>query len=577
MENKKKIELFRILKVISYLAGFPLLVLMVLIDSMPFQKTDVFGDTAWNAVIIVAAIWAFVTCIQIVLKLLGTKQKVRTVVALLLTFALLIGPAVLIESVWTKKVEAIAEEAPEGVNVKTFQKQAGYYNATTKGKGSYVEDVNANVQKVLNIYNIGYEAIQKSRDLANRPLLDLNGNILRVDADNGGSKKATSGTLLLYKDDGTSAQVGTWKSEAGVDFDGNDVTLYDLTFNEDVCAAGTEFLDMVPASNGWWYFNKTVLHIETLEDYERAFNGGYREDYKLPNYYAGAFIGEGYYSPNGMLADGNVFSLESALMILEDYNLAVNKYGSTLDAEYAAAVAAAQASDEWQAYIATDEYAANTADSIKYYLTAEELDVVLGIVGGKLEGSNLLTLASLLLDETVIAQINDDMTLETLEAMVAGFGLDKQALINLAGSMLSSTDPDYYDSMGAVVMDLLGNFSYYNSPYNQQIYDFFAEEDADLAAYGRALYYGKKQGSVIGSTLIGDKLGAGKYPADGFALSLSAVQQMQTDLSYQPDMYPLVSAMRYMYIFCGIVALSIIVTANCADKQRKLEENEEEE
>ncbi|MEG2541145.1 MAG: hypothetical protein RSB59_05195, partial [Clostridia bacterium] len=88
-----------------------------------------------------------------------------------------------------------------------------------------------------------------------------------------------------------------------------------------------------------------------------------------------------------------------------------------------------------------------------------------------------------------------------------------------------------------------------------------------FAKYDKAEYEGKLHGAMIGSVLIGDKLGAGNYTSANGLGSLAAVQQVKSELSYIPTYFPLFSVRDMLMTFAGVVAFFMILSYICAEKE----------
>lgn len=72
---------------------------------------------------------------------------------------------------------------------------------------------------------------------------------------------------------------------------------------------------------------------------------------------------------------------------------------------------------------------------------------------------------------------------------------------------------------------------------------------------------------MIGSTLIGDTLGAGTYPSALGLANLTAVRQLKADLSYKPTFYPLYGVRDMLFFFCGVVVLFYFLSFVAQEKE----------
>ncbi|MEG2453670.1 MAG: hypothetical protein RSB20_02255, partial [Clostridia bacterium] len=128
------------------------------------------------------------------------------------------------------------------------------------------------------------------------------------------------------------------------------------------------------------------------------------------------------------------------------------------------------------------------------------------------------------------------------------------------------------------LLALLKNISYYQHPENKYAWQFinktadYSDLSIDLERYAWVKYhceeFGRVAGCVLAATdapLVGGKIGNGT-PADQ-AYNLASLYQLRTDLSYQPKLYPVFAARRYLTMCLGLVALSIYLTSVCSKKE----------
>jgi len=109
---------------------------------------------------------------------------------------------------------------------------------------------------------------------------------------------------------------------------------------------------------------------------------------------------DAYFSPNGMYADGYVFSMNEAIDILITYHEARQEYAKKdkdIDKELEKAINQIKTSSKYIAYQSTEEYkkAYNTTDGTAYnhMLTIEQVDEILSIIGkeiGTLTSNSLI-------------------------------------------------------------------------------------------------------------------------------------------------------------------------------------------
>lgn len=130
---------------------------------------------------------------------------------------------------------------------------------------------------------------------------------------------------------------------------------------------------------------------------------------------------------------------------------------------------------------------------------------------------------------------------------------------------------------------LLKDLYYYQSPAIKNVYDFYVDPEAEdyvqaaqkaFADYDRAYFTGAVYGPTIGSTIIGENLGAAndmnakhKYTADFGLQDLASVQQLKLNLSYQPVFFPLYTARDMILVFSGLVIFFYFLSFVCAEKE----------
>lgn len=143
-------------------------------------------------------------------------------------------------------------------------------------------------------------------------------------------------------------------------------------------------------------------------------------------------------------------------------------------------------------------------------------------------------------------------------------------LFNEAGEI--AIDIDY------ILMDLLTNYYNYQSIAIKPVWEFYTWYSDDVndtyknaaywyQQYERAHYEATIYSNMMGSTIIGENLGDGTYPASFGLSDLTAIRQLQTDLSYKPTFYPLFSLRDMMLIFSGIVVMFYFLSFVAAEKE----------
>jgi hypothetical protein len=133
---------------------------------------------------------------------------------------------------------------------------------------------------------------------------------------------------------------------------------------------------------------------------------------------------DAYFSPNGMYADGYVFSMNEAIDILITYHQTQENYAKKkkdVDVELKSAIEQVKASSEYKTYQNTEEYkkAYNTTNGTAYnhMLTIDQVDAILSSIGkglGSLTSNNIIK--SIIPESltAIVNIINKDLSIEVL-------------------------------------------------------------------------------------------------------------------------------------------------------------------
>ena len=92
----------RVLQAIAYCAGFPLLIVMVFIGSIPFMGEAAFGATQYVGVIISIVAWLVVSIFQILITLITKNFSARAVMVVIVTLVVMAGGSVVFD-LWAEK------------------------------------------------------------------------------------------------------------------------------------------------------------------------------------------------------------------------------------------------------------------------------------------------------------------------------------------------------------------------------------------------------------------------------------------------------------------------------------------
>ncbi len=245
---------------------------------------------------------------------------------------------------------------------------------------------------------------------------------------------------------------------------------------------------------------------------------------------------QAYYSPNGMFADGYLFSAKQAIAVQRAYyknQLAYAAEGKDIEVELAKALVELEtnASSDWNKYKngasessfkmegfeyinSPEEYEEAYGEdgyAKKFYVTDDRLDAIASLIGGTLGNSkevkNLINMLPTLLSmfglevdidlDAIQSIMNEDLTVDQLIGFINDLGLGK----TLAGLIGTGSDT----ITKADLMGLLEGYSNYQSPSTYPIFYFL--EDEGLREFAYANYYGKIHGGKVGAVLVGENVG----------------------------------------------------------------------
>ena len=196
MTKLQKLTCARVMKVIFYLLGFPLLLLCVAKDSMLFFNQDVFSETAKNGITAVFLIWVGLALVQIGLYFVMKKQQaLRTIILIILAVALMIAPVAGLDSANEKKLEELRTEyADKGVTIEDYSLQKQWFVALSidKRENGYSYKFTDKIYNLIRIYGLGgyYPDMYRTRSQLNTTayfklnLDDGDDKIINITADN---------------------------------------------------------------------------------------------------------------------------------------------------------------------------------------------------------------------------------------------------------------------------------------------------------------------------------------------------------------------------------------------------------
>lgn len=195
MNKMQKLTCAKVLKVIFYLLGFPLLMLFVAKDSMIFFNEGAFSETAKNGITAALVLWAGFTLLQIGLYLVLKKQQaVRTIILVILAVALMLAPIAGLDIRNEKELDKIRTEySDKGVKVENYSLQKQWFNALSANKreSGYAYRLNDRVDNVIRTYGLSeyYPKMYRERTQLNTAVAyyqvgGLDGEMIKVTGDN---------------------------------------------------------------------------------------------------------------------------------------------------------------------------------------------------------------------------------------------------------------------------------------------------------------------------------------------------------------------------------------------------------
>ena len=195
MNKMQKLTCAKVLKVIFYLLGFPLLMLFVAKDSMIFFNEGAFSETAKNGITAALVLWAGFTLLQIGLYLVLKKQQaVRTIILVILAVTLMLAPVAGLDIRNEKELDKIRTEySDKGVKVENYSLQKQWFNALSadKRESGYAYLLNKRVDNVIRTYGLSeyYPKMYRERTQLNTAVAyyqvgGLDGEMIKVTGDN---------------------------------------------------------------------------------------------------------------------------------------------------------------------------------------------------------------------------------------------------------------------------------------------------------------------------------------------------------------------------------------------------------
>lgn len=597
----------------------------------------VFG-TGMYGVWLAFAAWAIIALITIIVGNTMKSFRAKTVVVVACILIVMLGSVLVCDLMMDKGIKEVAANAPDGVVVNNYKNQLSFYRTVTSSRKtttrvleSYTDVLSNRVQAFLNIYNIFYYDYifnEKATNAGNTPIY-ANYYKLKDHASGDPEKLITekpngAGHLVLngvdygeqfYYVEYSSTTVKDGKEEKHTDY---------VWFDSDYRAAGTKYgkggpqpASLTDGVYGKSYYNinglltdATVPGVDTSIQILKGYYEAY--DYIKANF---ADIATEYmFTPTeGDSDDAKIEKLVKHVLRTVGAPNRTNYYTTEHGAEKVGTYGTMEEMYNWE-----------MAKAAGFSITAEELDKVLGALGKGLgtglgfvvdlldqisgivdvlallkniipgktldltltKGTDKITIHVTLTDTaTSTVEVDQDYVIDenldadTLQGVLASFGIDAQKVVDLVGGLLGitvdasqyATDPHWLQNL---VIDLIDTIYWYASPVILPVFDediltlgMNPETDEEqiayakaISAYARAVYEGKQSGAVKGCALLGSSLGdgSGLYAgAKGFAYA--DILQLETDLSYQPLYYPIMAYRDMCVIFAGFAVLFTIL------------------
>ena len=154
-----KTKIYKGLKFVFFMAGFPLLILLLISTMAPMFGQEVMGSHAVNWILIFLAIWAFIVILQFVLeKFVGKKSENHHKLVLVITAAasivMVLVPTAIFDATAKANYDADYQKLENKGLVRDYESAMGWHRDFTSKKSSAVyELINAN-NDFMKLYNL---------------------------------------------------------------------------------------------------------------------------------------------------------------------------------------------------------------------------------------------------------------------------------------------------------------------------------------------------------------------------------------------------------------------------------------
>ena len=378
-----KIKLYRNLKVLFYCLGLPLFV-----GEGPFMGSggsttviwlqNQLAGSAMYGVWVALGVWLLVAIVHLIVRKTVKNRRARTMIVAIVALVAMLTPVVVMDIVMPIELEKLEESSPEGVTIASYKTELSELVRKTGGPGGgVVQSFLSQVNSVTSAYHIGYGDSSRTGfadNTSNDPV--SYDELYNVDESGMVKNKLSEERILELKKqygDGSGTDHEFVRippnADGKLEIDGvvyENYTSATYSLNVPAGPSGTE---TTPVTQFRWF--KTSRNSE------------YKE----------GIYGLARYNSNGMISQGYVFGIDSALELLRQYyysQMKISELGGG-DALYSAILAKAQELQEadysvpgtekyeiWHNFVKVGEEGGQEAD---YSLTVGDLKQLLDSVG----------------------------------------------------------------------------------------------------------------------------------------------------------------------------------------------------
>ncbi|MBQ4443737.1 MAG: hypothetical protein II896_03630 [Clostridia bacterium] len=613
MKLKRKQTLLGILKTIAYFAGYPLMVLFVAIGSVPFMKEGAFSGTWYLGIVIALIPWLVGAILQIAFGCVTQNQYFKTLVVGIVSTVCMLGCALALDfngkqvmADMNERYVATQTKDADGntvVTAKTITVPTYRMGADGKvGTATWTMSSTAVTFETIDFLKGHYLTLTPGYGSVTESYLSELGNFQRI------------------------YNVSLYGENKKVTADGKSVTNTDLSLATIDPATGIPFNKNGVVSESYVYSVDFALNV--LINYYEAVNKFATLNVDMTPYVAKIEVEQPMAddeTPNDYKARVAAMSHEEKLETDAQYRarIAAMTPQEKLEAVYKAELKRVKESEEYRTYQTSDEYVAaygENGTAKGYMLTVERVKEILPV---------LVKYVTFVLKRSQVVSdlydmVNGLLSLEKLNETLAKENYTLQDVVDwfndeVKGGLVAFIPEETLDGIAALITEenlqaLLEDYVYYYSPSVRTAFDFFGEakdaggnlignfeketgvgEDAktltftaeEMRTFAYARYYAKTNGAFIGSVLVGnndDGLGAllnadgnigqitmstSGYPAS-HAFTMDQIYQLKADKEYIPSLFPALAARRYLYIFMGIVLLSIVLFYQFANRENEV-------